>query len=74
MLAPGVYTIECPKCKGPTIMHLASDGSINPHRCSKCELEFVGIGSGKQRNTFIGLVKEAEEAKKTDEKKSFKWR
>ena len=71
MLAQGVYTVECPKCKSFTLIHLASDGSVNPHKCSKCELEFRGIGSGKQRNSFVGLVKEAEENKKTDEKKSF---
>ena len=68
MLTTGVYTVECPKCKSFTIIHLASDGSVNPHRCSKCELEFEGIGSGKQRHSFVGLVKEAEETKKTGEK------
>lgn len=56
----GVYTVECPKCKGPTIIHLGSDGSVYPHKCSKCEVEFSGIDSGKQRNTFVGLVKEVE--------------
>ena len=64
MLAQGVYTVECPKCKSFTIIHLASDGSVNPHKCSKCELEFRGIGSGKQRHSFVGLVKEAEEKPK----------
>ena len=68
MLTKGVYTVECPKCKSFTIIHLASDGSVNPHRCSKCELEFEGIGSGKKRHSFVGLVKEAEGTKKTDEK------
>ena len=64
MLAQGVYTVECPKCKNFTIIHLSSDGSVNPHKCSKCELEFRGIGSGKQRHSFVGLVKEAEEKPK----------
>jgi len=61
MLTTGVYTVECPQCKGSTLIHLATDGSVNPHRCSKCEVEFRGIDSGKQRHSFVGLVKEAEE-------------
>ena len=64
MLAKGVYTVECPKCKSFTIIHLESNGSVNPHKCSKCELEFRGIGNGKQRHSFVGLVKEAEEKPK----------
>ena len=73
MLTTGVYTVECPQCKGSTLIHLATDGSVNPHRCSKCEVEFRGIDSGKQRHSFVGLVKEAEEkykAKKNNGKDS----
>ncbi len=68
MLAKGVYTVECPKCKSSTIIHLESDGSFNPHKCSKCELEFSGIGNGERSNSYVGLVKDAEEASKTDKK------
>jgi hypothetical protein len=82
----GVYTVECPKCKNFTITHLESNGSICPHMCSKCQQEFRGIDSGKQRNSFVAIAKEAKEIKKTEEesskvfsltkksnKKSFKW-
>jgi len=64
MLTTGVYTVECPKCKSFTIIHLASDGSVNPHRCSKCELEFEGIGSGKKRHSLLDSLKKLKEPKK----------
>lgn len=67
MLKTGVYTVECPKCKNYTIVHLASEGSINPHKCSKCELEFKSIRAGKQRNTFVAIASEAGEITKTSE-------
>ena len=68
MVTTGTYTVECPRCKNSAIVHVASDGSFYPHKCSKCELECTGIGSGEQRHSFVGLVKKAEEIEKTDKK------
>lgn len=82
MLKKGVYTSRCPKCGRSILIHLASDGSISPNKCSVCETEFEGIGKGGERNTFVIVVKTkestivvnqgAEEVNKTDKKKSSK--
>ena len=67
MLKKGVYTAECPKCSRSILMHVLSDGSVSPHKCSKCELELAGIDNGEQRNTFVAVVKKAE-VKEVEEK------
>ena len=38
-------------------MHVLSDGSISPNKCSVCETEFGGIDKGEERNTFVIVVK-----------------
>lgn len=72
MFKPGVYTASCPECKIPILMHLAKDGSINPHHCSVCEIEFEGIEDGEVRNSYVGIVKgdkkKREKEKKAEEK------
>jgi hypothetical protein len=76
----GVYTVSCPECQSTTLIHLLdSDGSINPHKCSGCEIEFKGIENGEQRHSFIGIVGEGskrssenDESKKTGKKSSKK--
>lgn len=77
----GVYTAKCPKCSRSILIHVSSDGSISPDKCKECSLEFGCVEYGEQHNTFVIVPKEkkktifvneeAEETKKTDEKKSF---
>ena len=74
----GVYTTECPACSRSTIMHVLSDGSISPNKCTHCEMGFAGLENGLVRNTFVIVPasekfsifgnKEAEEKNKVEEK------
>lgn len=34
-------------------MHVLSDGSISPNKCSVCETEFEELKKGEERNTFV---------------------
>jgi DNA-directed RNA polymerase subunit RPC12/RpoP len=59
MLKKGVYTSQCPNCSRSILIHLLSDGSISPNKCSKCEAEFEGIDKGEERNTFVIIPSKA---------------
>lgn len=60
MLKNGVYTTKCPKCSRSVLIHLSSDGSISPNKCSQCEIGFESIEKGEQRNTFVVVAKKKE--------------
>ena len=49
----GVYTTKCPTCTRVIVMHVSTDGSISPNKCSECELGFAGLQQGEERNTFV---------------------